>query len=152
MTEDDKYLGELLNKFGYDHEEEKEALIKNLGFLSLRLLATFDSNGTQAILVGNSEYSILAFRGTEPTSFKDLKSDARANSKKCPSGGKIHSGFSDAYDDVQLLYSVNIFYRLKGFGFQFAFFKKMITDHSITIYRKKLMRIAQKRNDLRKGV
>ena len=59
---------------------------------------------------------------------------------------------SGAYDDAQLLCSVNIFYRLKGFGFQLAFFKKMIADHSITVYRKKLMCIAQKRNNLGQGV
>jgi hypothetical protein len=287
ITEDDAHLSKLLKNFRYSHKDEKKALIKNLGFLSLELLETFDSNGTQAILVGNSQYSILAFRGTEPTSFKDIRSDAKANSKRCSSGGNIHSGFSEAYDEVsyqieerlatsdvkdkplyitghslggalatvaakklshkggvagcytfgsprvgdaiwssgikapiyrvvnaadavtmlppgglvikalgwiarltprvgkalqrfllarfngymhcgdmrylsncksgayddaQLLYSVNIFYRLKGFSFQWASFKKMLSDHSITVYRKKLMCIAQKRNNLRREV
>ena len=57
------------------------------------------------------------------------------------------------YENVQLLYSVNWFYRIIHiFRFRVKslfiarFFKKMIADHSITIYRKKLKIIAERRN------
>jgi predicted lipase len=70
--------------------------------LSLKLVDTFDRNGTQVIIVANSEFSVLAFRGTEASSIRDIKADADAIAVACPSGGNIHSGFNDAYNEVAL--------------------------------------------------
>ena len=91
-----------LSTFAYDHEQERLVLEKELSHLNYTLLETFNSGGTQAILVGNSEHVILAFRGTEANSIKDIKSDAKAMIKPCDSGGKIHSGFDEAYQKVSL--------------------------------------------------
>jgi len=94
-------LYKLLNMVNYDADTEKETLIKELSSLEMILLKPFDENGTQAILVSYKDAIILAFRGTEATSIKDIKSDARAISTSCSSGGMIHSGFNEAYDDVR---------------------------------------------------
>jgi len=95
-------LTKLLDLVAYDHEQEAADLADNLTLLSLKLIDTFDSNGTQAIIVANSDFAVLAFRGTEAKSIKDIKADARAITVACPSGGNIHSGFNDAYNEVGL--------------------------------------------------
>ena len=95
-------LTKLIDLVSYDHEKEAADLAANLTLLSLRLVETFDSKGTQAIIVANSDFAVLAFRGTEASSIRDIRSDARAIAVACPSGGNIHSGFNDAYNEVAL--------------------------------------------------
>jgi len=95
-------LDKLINVVGYDHNKEKEDLVDNLSLLKLELIATFDNSGTQAIIVSNGEYAILGFRGTEATSIRDIKADAKAQSVDCETGGSIHSGFKEAYNRVGL--------------------------------------------------
>ena len=97
-----KSITGLIEMVGYDAEAEKKKLEKNVEFLNLKLVKTFDNNGTQAILLENDKYIFLGFRGTEATSIKDIKSDAKAVIKVCETGGKIHSGFDDAFNQVHL--------------------------------------------------
>ncbi len=94
---DIKALSTLIEHFGYDAEEEKKKLEENVAFLNLRLIETFDNEGTQAILLEDETYLFLGFRGTEPTSVKDIKSDVNAITKTCGTGGKVHSGFDEAF-------------------------------------------------------
>lgn len=94
-------LVKLIDAVGYDHEAETEKLKNELSLLRLELVKTFDRNGTQAILVKcGGEYAVLAFRGTEATSIRDIKSDCKAVLTTCGSGGKIHAGFNEAYNAV----------------------------------------------------
>jgi len=91
----------LLDIVGYDHNEEKKKLETELGTLKMELIETFDTNGTQAILVSFKNFIALSFRGTEATSIKDIKSDANGKTTACETGGKIHTGFKEAYDQVR---------------------------------------------------
>ncbi len=50
------------------------------------------------------------------------------------------------YEDVQLLYSVSILFRVKGLIIKKLPWKKFLADHSISVYRRKLMVVAQVRN------
>ncbi|GLO63459.1 hypothetical protein MACH09_39670 [Vibrio sp. MACH09] len=50
------------------------------------------------------------------------------------------------YEDVQLLYSVSFLFRLKAVLIGKLPYKKFLSDHSISIYRKKLEIVAIKRN------
>lgn len=97
-----KKLEAILDIVGYDHEQEREKLEQELELLEYRLVQTFDNEGTQAILMANDQYAVLAFRGTEATSIKDIKSDVKAVIKEDDSGGKIHSGFEEASQKVWL--------------------------------------------------
>jgi hypothetical protein len=99
-NKDIKALNALIEIVGYDAVEEKKKLEENVKFLNLKLIKTFDNNGTQAILLENDTYMFLGFRGTEATSMKDIKSDIKATVKICKTGGKIHSGFDDAFSQV----------------------------------------------------
>jgi hypothetical protein len=73
-----------------------------LNIINLKLDKTFDTEGTQALLASTDEFVVLAFRGTESTSPKDIKSDVKANKVVCPSGGMVHEGFSSAYEQISL--------------------------------------------------
>lgn len=94
-------LVKLIDVVGYDHGKQRKVLEHELGTLRMKLIDTFDQGGTQAILVSFGNLIILAFRGTEATSIKDIKSDAKAITAPCETGGKIHTGFRDAYDQVR---------------------------------------------------
>lgn len=83
----------LLGSLAYDPNEEIESLKKGLSVLDARLECTFNTEGTQAILVSCDEFIALAFRGTEATSIKDIKADLDAVSKEARTEGKIHRGF-----------------------------------------------------------
>lgn len=97
-----KSLKSLIKIVGYDAEEEKKNLKESVESLNLKLITTFDNNGTQAVLLENDEYIFLGFRGTESTSIKDIKADAKAVITVCESGGKIHSGFDEAFNQVSV--------------------------------------------------
>ena len=97
-----KSLQALVNQFGYDHDEEKKDLEQTLTFMGFNLGKTFDKNGTQAFIVSNSSFAVLAFRGTQADSIKDIKADAKAVLVDCESGGKVHQGFNDAFKTVAL--------------------------------------------------
>ena len=94
-------LLKLIDSVAYDAGEERNILEDSLNSLRLELSATFDRGGTQAILVSGEGFIVLVFRGTEAMSIRDIKSDVRANKRSCESGGKMHSGFHDAFDNVR---------------------------------------------------
>ena len=136
-AKDKKALSTLIDQFGYDATEEKKKLEENVTFLNLRLIETFDQNDTQAILLEDDNYLFLGFRGTEPTSVKDIKSDLKANTKTCVTGGKVHSGFDEAFGQTAVA--------IQAFLDQAEYIDKplFITGHSLggalaTIAAKKL--------------
>ena len=97
-----KVLFNLIDSFAYDPVENKKLLKENVNFLRLEIIDTFDKNGTQAILLEDKNYIFLGFRGTEPTSMKDIKSDINAITIACESGGEIHKGFNKAFNEVYI--------------------------------------------------
>ncbi|MFT5720991.1 MAG: triacylglycerol lipase [Motiliproteus sp.] len=95
-------LLKLIDMLAYDHEEEREKLIRELGGLNIKLEegGSFDVEGTQAILVSCDAFIALAFRGTESNSIKDIKADLDAKGVNCASGGRVHAGFNRAFNTV----------------------------------------------------
>ena len=75
--QDIKLLNSLIEMVDYDPEEEVKKLEDTAKILNLKLIKTFDNNGTQAIILENETYLFLGFRGTEVTSIKDIKSDLK---------------------------------------------------------------------------
>lgn len=130
-------IKKLISMVDYDPEEEKEKLNNDLKALNFALVKTFDCDGTQAILVKNDEFIVLALRGTEEKSIKDIITDLDARLTDCESGGRIHSGFEAAYakvaQDIQVAINADEIKQLPLF----------ITGHSLggalaTIAAKKL--------------
>ena len=91
----------LLEQVAYDHDLNKQLLEEQLSEFEFKVAKTFDRGGTQAILVEHKDYLVLAFRGTEPDSLKDVKADAKASIRVCETGGMIHSGFYFAYTEIR---------------------------------------------------
>ena len=62
---------------------------KNLGYTSC---AFFDNDGAQGYVLWHNDYITIAFRGTEPKEFNDIKADLKA----FHSNG-YHKGFLQEY-------------------------------------------------------
>lgn len=90
----------MVQKIAYDHEAELTELKEDLTRLNAKLIKTFDKNGTQAIIVETDQAYVLAYRGTEATSLRDIKSDANAVLTKCKTKGFVHKGFNQAFEQV----------------------------------------------------
>lgn len=82
--------------------KEREMLIEKLKGGGFKLVGEFNApeTDTQAFLVSNDEYAVLAFRGTEVTKTKDVITDARVF-KISAIEGRIHKGFAEAYRSVE---------------------------------------------------
>jgi hypothetical protein len=74
--------------------------LKGGGF---KLIGEFNASetDTQAFLVTNSDYAVLAFRGTEVTKKVDIKTDVKAF-KASVFEGRIHKGFGQAYKSIEI--------------------------------------------------
>jgi len=90
----------------YEHFEDggntRELLLTKLNGGGFNLLGEFNApeTDTQAFLVANKDYAVLAFRGTEVSKKTDIKTDAEAM-KVSTIEGKVHKGFIDAYKSVE---------------------------------------------------
>lgn len=84
------------------HEKTTKATLEQT--LDVHMERVYDREDTQAFLasfcMGTTRYLVLVFRGTEDNRLKDIKTDITADKIDCPSNGKIHKGFSHAYDQV----------------------------------------------------
>ncbi len=61
----------------------------------------FDVDGTQVYCWNDGAIACVAFRGTEPTQWSDIKADLKIRKVKCPTGF-VHRGFRDALNEVWL--------------------------------------------------
>ena len=95
----DKML-KLLKHISYDHVANLKNLVNELASIKFEIKKKFNKDGTQAILVSNGSMLVLAFRGTEPDRVKDIKADLNAFQEDCNTTGRVHKGFSDAYEAV----------------------------------------------------
>ena len=80
-------------------QELKDAL----NIACFKLVRTFNEGDTQAFLAQRDEdkVAVLAFRGTESNSLKDIKTDLNIRFYKGSNGAKVHSGFQSAYNQVK---------------------------------------------------
>ena len=64
--------------------------LKKIGFTNYKFL---DNDGAQAHIFNNKENLVIAFRGTEPKQFSDIKADLLAIKRKSRTEGRVHMGF-----------------------------------------------------------
>ena len=95
--------------FASKNETQESKTEKILSNNKYKLISSYSIGGTEAMVVkipGNIEANfagmfVIVFRGTEPTSLADLKSDLKSNLVDAPGGGRIHSGFLSAFQKVE---------------------------------------------------
>lgn len=68
-----------------------------IGFTSTALI---ERDGAQAYLFENDTDRVLAFRGTEPNEWNDIKADANALTDLAETVGRVHRGFKREVDDI----------------------------------------------------
>ncbi|WP_320171866.1 lipase family protein [Maridesulfovibrio sp.] len=94
-------------------ESHTEIILKRNQY---ELVKSYSVGGTEAMIVKippNPEFGfagmfVIVFRGTEPNSIADLKSDIKANLVDAPDGGRVHNGFLKAYEKVADLLNEDI--------------------------------------------
>ena len=86
--------------YDYDHQQQRRELEQSLNQVCWVLSETFSTNGTQGFVAYSDDLAALVFRGTEADRMSDIKADAKATQTACPTGGRVHSGFKEQYDDV----------------------------------------------------
>ena len=97
------WLMAVLSRLAYIPFEESEDNLAQLEFNlksgGFELVRTFSKSDTQAILVRNKSFAVLAFRGTEIQKIGDILTDIRAYQNSTKSG-RVHAGFEDAYEAI----------------------------------------------------
>lgn len=97
-----------MSQLAYDRFEDDKnpkllelftAKLKSGGFKLLEIYNSPETD-TQAFLAANGDYAVLAFRGTEVTSRKDIMTDAKAK-RIVDIEGRVHGGFRAAYESVK---------------------------------------------------
>lgn len=93
-------------QLAYERFEEggkaRELLQIKLKAGGFELVAEFNApeTDTQAFLVSNGEYAVLAFRGTEVTKNTDITTDVKAT-KVSIIEGRVHRGFLEGYNSIR---------------------------------------------------
>jgi triacylglycerol lipase len=79
-----------------EDKSEKSEKLKSIGF---NLVQFFEGYGTEAFIASNREQVLLAFRGTEPDSLRDLGTDINIMMVH-GACGSVHRGFHNAVTKV----------------------------------------------------
>ena len=102
----DDELGAVLSRAMAAGQTGLSPVEKALEATRFRLVAGFCRDGTEAVLIRLDPTEtfegmlVLAFRGTE-RSLDDLRTDVRFSLSPAPGGGRVHSGFLEAFEKVE---------------------------------------------------
>lgn len=77
-------------------EQAKKAAVR-LGFTETTY---YDNDGSQAYSFSNDNDIVIAFRGTEPNEWNDIKADMDAKKALAETAGHVHRGFKKEVDDL----------------------------------------------------
>lgn len=86
-----------VSNFAYLSHESVQPVAKALEFDQCDFI---DRDGSQAYLFENQHDCVVAFRGTEPNEWNDLKADIDAISVAAETIGRVHRGFKKEVDDL----------------------------------------------------
>ena len=86
-----------LSMIAYLSPKETQQAAQRLGFDETKY---YDNDGSQAYSFANSEDIVIAFRGTEPNEWNDIKADMDATKALAETVGHVHRGFKKEVDDL----------------------------------------------------
>jgi len=90
------FLAEL-SKIAYLSHKETTKAATHLGFTET---IYYNNDGSQAYLFANESDIVIAFRGTEPNEWNDIKADMDASKALAETVGHVHRGFKKEVDDL----------------------------------------------------
>ena len=79
-----------VSSLAYQDGTRAKRELKQLGFNSYRFI---ENDGAQCHIFNDTENLVIAFRGTEPDEFSDVKADLLALKRKSKTEGQVHMGF-----------------------------------------------------------
>ena len=86
-----------LSMIAYLKPDQTKKAAKRLGFTRT---VFYDNDGSQAYSFSNESDIVIAFRGTEPNEWNDIKADMDATKALAETVGKVHRGFKKEVDDI----------------------------------------------------
>ena len=86
-----------LSMIAYLKPDQTQKAAKRLGFTETIF---YDNDGSQAYSFANDKDIVIAFRGTEPNEWNDVKADLDATKALAETVGKVHRGFKKEVDDI----------------------------------------------------
>jgi len=85
------------SRLAYKNEQTAK---KEFGKIGFNTYSFYDTEGAQCHIAKNSDAIIIAFRGTEPKQFSDIKADLMAWKKRSRSVGQVHAAFKGEVDKL----------------------------------------------------
>lgn len=86
-----------LSMIAYLVPDQTKKAAKRLGFTKT---VFYDNDGSQAYSFSNNSDIVIAFRGTEPNEWNDVKADLDATKALAETIGHVHRGFKKEVDDI----------------------------------------------------
>lgn len=86
-----------LSMIAYLVPDQTKKVAKRLGFSET---VFHDNDGSQAYVFSNKNDIVIAFRGTEPNEWNDVKADLDATKALAETVGRVHRGFKKEVDDI----------------------------------------------------
>jgi len=86
-------------EYAYEDHAVLENYLKEQN-LKFKKIKYFEVDNAQGYGISTPYYNVLAFRGTEPTSFKDILADIKAWPADSETEGNVHSGFKGEVDKL----------------------------------------------------
>lgn len=86
-----------LSMIAYLKPDQTKKAAKRLGFSETIF---HDNDGSQAYVFSNEANIVIAFRGTEPNEWNDVKADLDATKALAETVGRVHRGFKKEVDDL----------------------------------------------------
>jgi len=83
-----------------DSKIKKDSVKKILSKIGFTETKFCNEKGTQCFATKSNDLTVISFRGTESDDPTDISTDADLLLKKWDSGGKVHSGFKNAYNKI----------------------------------------------------
>ena len=85
------------SRLAYKPELRARKEFRRIGFTTYNF---YSVEGAQVHVAKNNDTIIIAFRGTEPKQFSDIKADLMAWKKRSRSVGQVHAGFKGEVDKL----------------------------------------------------
>mgnify|MGYP001219526560 CR=1 FL=1 len=85
------------SRLAYKSKLKARKEYRRIGFTTYNF---YSVEGAQVHVAKNSDVIVIAFRGTEPKQFSDIKADLMAWKKRSRVGGQVHAGFKGEVDKL----------------------------------------------------